>query len=58
MNAPRYECYFYPHFNLGRVYEALGRVHDALNEYKAAIDVNPKYSLAIRAFRRLQARLN
>ncbi|MEK6323702.1 MAG: tetratricopeptide repeat protein [Acidobacteriota bacterium] len=58
MTAPRYESYFYPHFNLGRVYEAQGRAYDALREYKAAIDLNPKYALAIRAFRKLQAKLN
>lgn len=58
MTAPRYESYFYPHFNLGRVYEAQGRQYDALREYKAAIDLNPKYALAIRAFRKLQAKLN
>jgi tetratricopeptide (TPR) repeat protein len=58
MTAPRYESYFYPHFNLGRVYEALGKVYDALREYKAAIDLNPKYALAVRAFRKLQAKLN
>jgi tetratricopeptide (TPR) repeat protein len=58
MVAQRYESYFYPHFNLGRVYEALGRAYHALREYKAAIDLNPKYALAIRAFRRLQAKLN
>lgn len=58
MTAPRYESYFYPHFNLGRVYEAQGRAYDALREYKAAIDMNPKYLLAIQAFRKLQAKLN
>jgi tetratricopeptide (TPR) repeat protein len=58
MTAPRYESYFYPHFNLGRVYEAIGRAYDALREYKTAIDLNPKYALAIRAFRKLQAKLN
>lgn len=58
MTAPRYESYFYPHFNLGRVYEAQGRAYDALREYKAAIDLNPKYLLAIQAFRKLQAKLN
>jgi tetratricopeptide (TPR) repeat protein len=58
MLAPRYESYFYPRFNLGRVYEALGRAYDALREYKSAIDLNPNYALAIRAFRRLQAKLN
>ncbi len=58
MTAPRYESYFYPHFNLGRVYESLGRAYEALREYKAAIDLNPGYALAVRAFRKLQAKLN
>jgi tetratricopeptide (TPR) repeat protein len=58
MIATRYECYFYPHFNLGRVYEALGRSYEALREYKTAIDLNPKYALAVRSFRKLQAKLN
>ncbi len=58
MTAQRYECYFYPHFNLGRVYESLGREFDALREYKAAIDLNPGYASALKAFRKLQGRLN
>ncbi|MFP5265467.1 MAG: tetratricopeptide repeat protein [Blastocatellia bacterium] len=58
IKASRYEAYFYPHFNLGRVYEADGRFFDALREYKAAIDLNPRYALAVRAFRKLQSRLN
>jgi tetratricopeptide (TPR) repeat protein len=58
MDATRYECYFYPHFNLGRVYQAKGRYSDAMREYKAAVELNPKYGLAIRAFRQLQAMLN
>jgi tetratricopeptide (TPR) repeat protein len=56
--APRYECYFYPHFNLGRVFEAQGKEFKALRHYKAAIDLNPGYTLALRAFRKLQSRLN
>lgn len=58
MTAKRYECYFYPHFNLGRVYQAKGKVFDALREYRAAIELNPGYTLAIKAFRRLQSILN
>src|SRR5262249_42338563 len=58
LTAPRYECYFYPHFNLGRIYQATGEPLRALREYKAAIELNPKYTLAIRAFRRLQSELN
>jgi tetratricopeptide (TPR) repeat protein len=58
ITAKRYESYFYPHFNLGRVYQAKGRYSEAMREYKAAIELNPKYTIAIRAFRRLQAMLN
>jgi Tfp pilus assembly protein PilF len=58
MLATRYECYFYPHFNLGRVYESIGQAYDALREYKAALELNPKYALALQAFRKLQAKLN
>jgi tetratricopeptide (TPR) repeat protein len=56
--ARRYASPFYPHFNLGRVYEALRRPVDAMREYKAAMDLNPKYTLAIKALRRLQSQLN
>lgn len=58
MKAPRYEAYFYPHFNLGRVYEAKGQCFEALREYKTAIELNPNYMVAIRAFRKLQSRMN
>jgi len=58
MEARRYECFFYPHFNLGRIYEAEGKLFDAIREYKMAIDLNPDYVLAIKAFRQLQSKLN
>ena len=58
IDSPRYEAYFYPHFNLGRVYEEKGKFFDALNQYKTAIDLNPDYALAVRAFRKLQSKLN
>ena len=58
MIAARYESYFYPHFNLGRVFESQGRLREALREYQKAIDLNPKYTLAIRSFRKLQGKLN
>jgi tetratricopeptide (TPR) repeat protein len=58
MHAPRYEAYFYPHFNLGRVYEAQRRYFDALDQYQAAMELNPQYTLAARALRRLQSKLN
>ncbi|MFL6213274.1 MAG: tetratricopeptide repeat protein [Blastocatellia bacterium] len=58
MNAPRYEAAFYPHFNLGRVYEAERRYLDALDQYEAAVQLNPQYALAARALRRLQSKVN
>jgi tetratricopeptide (TPR) repeat protein len=56
--ATRYEAYFYAYFNLGRVYQAQGKWFDALREYKAAMDLNPNYKVAIKAFRSLQSKLN
>ena len=56
--ASRYEPRFYPHFNLGRVYQSQHRNFEALREYRAAIDLNPGYKLAIKAFRILQGKLN
>jgi tetratricopeptide (TPR) repeat protein len=58
MSASRYECYFYPHFNLGRIYEAKQQIRDAMNEYYAALQINKDYILALQAFRRLQAQMN
>jgi tetratricopeptide (TPR) repeat protein len=58
MTAKRYECYFYPHFNLGRVYEGTGRLFDALRQYRKAVQLNPGYKLALRSLRKLAAKLN
>ncbi|WP_410959513.1 tetratricopeptide repeat protein, partial [Salmonella sp. SAL4432] len=58
MRAPRYECPFFPHFNLGRVYERKGQWLKAMGEYRAALRLNPDYELASRALHRLQAMLN
>jgi tetratricopeptide (TPR) repeat protein len=56
--AKRYDCYFYPHFNLGRVYEGRGQVFDALRHYSKAARLNPGYKLAVKALRKLQSKLN
>jgi len=56
--AKRYECYFYPHFNLGRIYEGTGKVFEALREYSEAVRLNPGYKVALRAMRRLESKLN
>lgn len=58
MAATRYEPKHYPHFNLGRVYEARGTWMDAMEEYKKALELFPAYTLAKDAMDRLQSRLN
>ena len=58
MAAPRYECYFYPHYNLGRIYERQGRHIEAIAEYSRALEYNSNYALALKSVRRLQTMLN
>lgn len=58
MVAPRYECYFYPHFNMGRILEKQGLYLTAISEYSKALSYNPNYQLALKAINRLQAKLN
>lgn len=58
MTAPRYECYFYPHFNYGRVLEQQGKLLEALEHYQAALDYNHNYTAATKAIRRIQCRVN
>lgn len=58
LNAPRYESYAYPHFNLARVYEERGQLLDAARHYGLAVEQQPGYAQAMLALRRLQARLN
>jgi len=58
MVAKRYECYFYPYFNLGRIWEAQGKYLEAMRCYQRALEKNPKYNVARRAIRRLQCILN
>ena len=56
--APRYESYAFPHFNLGRVYESRNRLLEAARHYSLALEQQPGFSQAVKALRRLQARLN
>ena len=58
MVAKRYECYYYPHYNLGRVRELQRRWLDALHEYSAALEFYPDYESAIKAIRRVQGKVN
>lgn len=45
--ASRYEAPQYPHLNLGRVYEHLGRYRTALSCYDRAIQIAPLYRTAV-----------
>jgi Tfp pilus assembly protein PilF len=56
--APRYEPRHYPFFNLARVYARQGRVQDAIRELRAAIAIQPDYTLARRELHRLLGMLN
>ena len=57
LKAKRYESFCFPHFNLGRILEADGRLDGALAHYRSALDENPSYALAAKAVERVKARL-
>jgi tetratricopeptide (TPR) repeat protein len=56
--AARYDNPCFPHFNLGRVWEMKREYARALRAYRMALDLNPKYTLAEAALRRLKAQFN
>ena len=58
LEAPRYESYAFPHFNLGRVYEERKQFLDAARHYGFAVEQQPGYTAASEALRRMQTRLN
>ena len=58
VQAPRYENYCFPHFNLGRVYERKRMFLPALEEYKKAWKENPQHLGALQSIRQLQAMMN
>ena len=57
LKAKRYESYCFPHFNLGRIFEAKAELEQALEQYRAALNENPGYALAAKAIDRVKARL-
>ena len=56
--APRYESPEFPYLNLGRVYEQLGELYQALNYYNRALSAAPLYLPAEWAKNVLLGRLN
>ena len=57
LKAKRYESFCFPHFNLGRIFEADGRLEEALGHYRSALEANPDYALAAKAVDRVRTRL-
>ena len=56
--AKHYDCAFYAHYNLGRIWEMKGRIGDAEGEYRRALEANPYYLNAQAALKRLQKKRN
>ncbi len=57
-DALRYDARHFPHYNLGRVYERLGEIKVAIDEYRTAARLEPNYTSALQAAERLQAWMN
>jgi tetratricopeptide (TPR) repeat protein len=57
LKAKRYDSYCYPHYNLGRVYEAQDQLDKALEHYRSAVLENPGYALAVKAVERVKEKL-
>jgi tetratricopeptide (TPR) repeat protein len=58
LEAPRYESYCFPHFNLGRVYERKRMMARALESYRKALEENPRHLGARQAVGRLRGMFN
>ncbi|MGO8786208.1 MAG: tetratricopeptide repeat protein [Terriglobia bacterium] len=56
--AMRYDNPAFPHFNLGRVWELKHNFARALASYRKAVEIDPRYTLAITGIRRLWALCN
>ena len=56
--APRYDNYHFAHLNLGRVYEQRNDLLQAIKCFSRALELEPRYKLALDSVRRLQAQLN
>ena len=56
--AMRYDNPAFPHFNLGRVWERKHNFARALAAYQMAVEIDPRYNLAIIGIRRLRGMFN
>ena len=58
IHAKRYDSYCFPHYNMGRIWEAKGDWLKAMECYQNALAANSDYTLAERALNRLRGVLN
>ena len=58
IHAKRYDSYCFPHYNMGRIWEAKGDWPKAMECYQNALKANSDYTLAERALNRLKGVLN
>lgn len=58
MTASRYDCPFYPHVNLARIYENWGLWPKALLHFQEAARLKPDYTVALQGLDRMRAKLN
>ncbi len=56
--APRYESRQFPWCNLGAAYEALGRLPEAMEQYRGALAIEPDYDHARHRLFQLLGRIN
>ena len=56
--ARRYDSHHFPHYNLGRAYEAKGMMIRALEEYGKALKLAPDYGIAKDAVETLRRQIN
>lgn len=58
LEAPRYDSYCFPHFNLGRIFRMRGNFSEALQQFEKALDEEPDFEKAEKAKKRIQYRFN
>ncbi len=56
MQAKRYCCFQYPHFNLGRVLLMKGQVEEAVRAFERALSYDPDYLPALKALEVIRER--
>ena len=57
LKAKRYESYCFPYFNLGRIFENMGKLEQALDHYEKALSENAGYVVAARAIERVKEKM-